>query len=219
MPKGLSISYTDKELAFIQSVRTWPRSEAHAAFCQRFGRDDVSLSNFNALCKRHGWLTGRTGCFVKGQAPHNKGLPCAEGKGGRHPNSRKTQFKKGGRPHNTNFLGHERIDPKDGYVYISVDQRNPHTGYERRYVLKHVWLWEKRHGAIPDGHCLKCLDGDKTNTSPTNWELIPRALLPRLAGGNRYNRKLAFDEASPELKPTLLAVARLEHAAREARND
>lgn len=96
---------------------------------------------------------------------------------------------------------------------ISVDERNPHTGFERRYVLKHRWLWEKKHGPVPDGMVLKSRDGDKRNTEPSNWELIPRALLPRLGG--RYGRD--YDHAPAELKPTIMAVAKLEQAALDAR--
>ncbi|BAV64790.1 HNH endonuclease signature motif containing protein [Sphingobium cloacae] len=207
--KGRQIPYSADELAYIQSVSRWARDEAHAAFCQKFRRDDVSLQNFNALCKRKGWLTGRTGCFVKGQEAHNKGVPCAPGKGGRHPNARRTQFKKGQSPHNTNYLGHERVS-NDGYVEISIDERNPHTGFERRYVLKHKWLWEKANGPVPKGHALKCLDGNRLNTDPSNWELIPRAMLPRLNG--RFGR--GYDAAPAEIKPTILAIAKLEHRAR-----
>lgn len=212
--KGRQIRYSAEELEFIYSVSRWPRAEAHAAFCQMFGRDDVSLPNLHALCKRRGWLTGRSGCFVKGEVPHNKGKPCPPGKGGNHPNARRTQFKKGQTPHNTNYLWHERVS-KDGYVEISVDQPNPHTGFERRYVLKHVWLWEQANGPVPDGHALKCLDSNKQNVDPSNWECVPRALLPRLAGGNRYTNRPHYDSAPSELKPALLAVAKLEHKARE----
>jgi hypothetical protein len=216
--KGRQIPYTHDELSYIRSVSQWERATAHAAFCQKFCRDDVSLRNFNALCKRKGWLTGRTGRIEKGAVPHNKGVPCPPGKGGRHPNARRTQFKKGNLPHNANYLGHERIDPKDGYVYVSIDETNPHTGFERRYVLKHKWLWERENGALTEGWALKCLDGNRQNTDPSNWEAVPRAILPRLAGGNRYRRHLAYDEAAPELKPTVLAVAKLQHAARTRRD-
>lgn len=215
--KGRQIRYTVDELDFIRSVSTWARDKAHTAFSQKFARDDVSLQNFNALCKRKGWLTGRTGRIEKGAVPPNKGVPCPEGRGGRHPNARKTQFRKGGLPHNTRSLGYERIDAADGYVYVSIAETNPHTGYERRFVLKHLHLWEAANGKLPDGYCLKCLSDDRTNCDPSNWEAIPRALLPRLAGGNRYRRTLAFDAASPELKPTVLAIAKIEHAARQLR--
>lgn len=213
--KGRQIHYSADELDYIQSVSQWARDEAHAAFCQKFRRDDVSLQNFNALCKRKGWLTGRTGCFAKGQAPHNKGIPCEPGKSGRHPNARRTQFKKGQEPHNTNYLGHERVS-KDGYVEISVAERNPHTGFERRYVLKHKWLWEKANGPVRDGYVLKCLSDDKTNTDPSNWEAVPRAILPILNGG-RFKKTIAYDDAPEELKPLVMSSAKLKHRVREIR--
>lgn len=210
--KGRAISYSAEELAWLEERKDWTRTALHSAFVDRFDRRDLSASNLTALMKRKGWMTGRTGCFAKGQAPLNKGKRCPEGVGGRHPNARKTQFKKGQEPHNTKQLGHERLN-KDGYIEISVAETNPHTGYERRYVHKHVWLWEKANGPIPDGHCLKCLDGDRTNTDPTNWIAIPRGALPRLNGG-RASRVLAYDTAPAELKPAILGIALLEQKAK-----
>lgn len=208
--KGRSIPYSAKELAWIETHCADHRATTCAAFNKKFGRR-VKLANFNALCKRRGWLTGRTGQFVKGQEPPNKGKRCPPGKGGRHPNARKTQFTKGHAPHNTNYLGHERIDAKDGYVYLSVAETNPHTGYERRYVLKHKWLWEQANGPLPEGHCLKALDGNRQNCDPSNWEAIPRGALPYLNG--RWNG-LNYDEAPAEVRPAILTMARLKHAAR-----
>lgn len=208
--KGRQIPYTSDELAYVQSVSQWARDEAHAAFCQKFRRDDVSLKNFNALCKRNGWLTGRTGCFAKGEVPHNKGKP--------HPargRAAETQFKKGRTPHNTNYLGHERVST-DGYVEISVAERNPHTGYERRYVLKHKWLWEQVNGPVPDGMALKCIDTNRLNTDPSNWEPVDRGVLARLNGG-RFRKTVPYDAASPELRPIVMASAKLKHRAHTLR--
>lgn len=202
--KGQWISYSAAELSWIKARKKWPRRQLHAKFCIKFDREDVTLSNFNALCLRKGWFTGRTGCYEPGSVPDNKGKKMPY-----NPNSAKTQFKKGHSPKNTKFLGHERVS-KDGYVEISVAETNPHTGYERRYVLKHRHLWELANGPLAEGICLKCLDGDKTNTDLSNWEAIPRAMLPRLNG--RFGR--GYDDAAPELKPTILTIAKLEHRAR-----
>lgn len=202
--KGHWIVYSAAEMKWLEANRLMVISDYHREFCARFGRTDVSLVNLHSLRKRKGWMTGRTGCFEKGIVPHNKGKP--------HPTTGRaaeTQFKKGQLPHNTNYLGHERVS-KDGYVEISVDETNPHTGFERRYVLKHRWLWEKAHGQVPEGMALKCR-GERTNCDPSNWELIPRALLPRLSG--RFGRD--YDNAPAEIKPTIMAVAKLEHRARE----
>lgn len=208
--KGHWIAYSAAELAFLAKRKTLPISEFHAAFVEKFGRADVTAGNLHALRKRKGWKTGRTGCFAPGLVPHNKGKPhpCA-----RLPSVAKNQFKKGNLPHNTNYLGHERLS-KEGYIEISVDEPNPHTGFERRYVLKHRWLWQKQHGPVPDGMVLKC-KGDKTNCDPSNWELVQRALLPRLNGG-RHKKRIAYDEAPVELRPTIMAVAKLEQAVRGA---
>ncbi|HEX5935932.1 MAG TPA: HNH endonuclease [Pseudorhizobium sp.] len=213
--KGKWIRYSDPEMRWLEENRLLPIADYHRAFSEAFGREDVSAGNLHALRKRKGWKTGRTGHFVKGQEPINKGKPCPEGKGGRHPNARKTQFRRGQLPHNTKFLGHERVS-KDGYVEISIDEENPHTGYERRYVLKHLHCWEQENGPVPDGMCLKCVDGNRLNTDPSNWIAIPRGVLPRLNGG-RATRVMAYDTAPDELKPVLMTMARVEHKASEIR--
>jgi len=215
--KGRAIPYSSDEMAWLEANRLLVIGDYARAFNEAFGRE-VDAKNLHALRKRMGWKTGRSGCFAAGQEPHNKGKPCPEGKGGRHPNARRSQFRKGQEPHNTRYLGHERVS-KDGYVEVSIAQTNPHTGYSRRYVLKHRHEWEKANGPLPKGTALKCLDGNKQNTEPSNWQAVPRALLPRLAGGNRYKPVLAFDDAQPEVRPALLAIAKLEHRARTARRN
>jgi len=210
--KGRRIPYSAEELAWIKSRSKDNRRDAHADFVAKFGRADVSLKNFNALCKRRGWMTGRTGQFRKGQEPRNKGVPMSAET---RAKAARTWFRKGNLPHTYRGPGHESICSKDGYVWMVVAEKNPHTGADTRRVLKHRWLWEQANGPVPDRHCLKCLDGNPQNTDPSNWECIPRALLPRLAGG-RHRRK-RYEDYEPEMRPAVLAVAKLEHAAREAR--
>lgn len=206
--KGRAIPYSAAEMAWLEQRKDWVIADLHGAFVETFQRNDVEAKHLHSLRKRRGWKTGRTGCFVKGQTPPNKGKKCEPGKGGLHPNARHTQFKSGQKPHNTNYLGHERVS-KDGYVEISVAERNPHTGFERRYVLKHRYLWEQANGPLPEGYCLKCL-GEKTDMDLSNWEPVPRAILPRLNG--RFGRD--YDAAAPEVKPAIMAIAKLEHRAR-----
>ncbi|MFD2855379.1 HNH endonuclease [Seohaeicola zhoushanensis] len=83
---------------------------------------------------------------------------------------------------------------------------------QARWRAVHLIHWEERNGPLPKGYALKCLDGDKLNTDPANWEAI-RALLPRLNG--RFGRN--YDTAPAELKPTIMTITKLEHRARELR--
>jgi hypothetical protein len=197
--KTHDIPYSREEIRWISRTRHLPRRRAWELFCARFGRRDVSPDNYKSLCTRKGWATGRDGCFPKGHVPANRGkkMPYNE-------NSARTQFKPGQLPKNVKYLGHERLS-KDGFVEISVAERNPHTGYERRYVLKHKYLWEKKNGPVPKGMCLLALDGNRLNTDPDNWELITRATLLIL---NQF-QGLQYQAVDAKLRPALLAIARL----------
>lgn len=209
--KGRSIPYSDAEKAWVEANCTLPIGDLHREYCARFARADVSASNLNALRKRNGWSTGRTGQFTAGQPAHNKGKKMPF-----NANSAATRFKKGERRGVAVKLykpiGTERLS-KEGYV-----ERKIHDGLplQSRWRAVHLIRWEEIHGPVPAGHVLKNLDGDRTNTDPANWAVIPRSLLPRLAGGP-HRDKVAYDAAPSELKPTLMALAKLEHRARTSR--
>lgn len=207
--KGRAIAWSAEELAWIEARAQLPRRQLHAAFVAAFDRPDVSQANLTALCKRRGWLTGRTGRFPRGHVPANKGR-----KGYRAPGCEKGWFRPGERRGRANRnwkpVGAERVS-KDGYIERKIRDDGP---MRKRWRAVHVIEWEKVNGPVPEGHALKCLDGDRRNTDPSNWIAVPRAILPRLTG--RW-RAIPYDTAPPELKPVLLAAARLEHAAREAK--
>ncbi|PWJ93557.1 hypothetical protein C8D77_101236 [Mesorhizobium loti] len=205
--KGRRLKYTAAEIGWLRDNSTMEINEWCRAFQVAFGRHDVTPSKLHALRKREGWKTGRTGQFDKGVAPWSKGkkLPF-------NPNSAVTQFKKGLKPHNRRGPGHESLGD-DGYIWIVTDRRNPWTGASTWRVHKHRWLWEQANGPVPDGMVLKCL-GERLNTDPSNWEPVPIGLLPRLNG--KSNRD--YDRAPAELKPTIMAVAKLEHAVAARRN-
>jgi len=206
--KGHPIRYSDEELRWIEVRTRLPRAELQQLLAEAFGRNDVTAENLKKLCIRKGWKTGRTGRFGPGRESHNKGC-----KGVYAPGSEKGWFKKGKRHGKAARLyqpiGSERVS-SEGYVQRKVNDDMP---LHRRWRGVHLIRWEEMHGPLPEGHALKCLDGDRQNTDPHNWLCIPRALLPRLAGRWR----VAFDDAPAGLKPALLAIAKLENAARQAR--
>lgn len=206
--KGRPHNFTEIELAFIKVRATLPRAELHAEFCRVFGREEVTKEALSSLCKRNGWLTGRTGRFTPDTAAWNKGQPMPY-----NPNSAATRFKKGQRSGRANHLykpiGTERITVY-GYIERKINDDMPMQG---RWRAVHLIRWEELHGPLPEGMALKCLDGNKFNTAPANWKAIPRAMLPRLNG--KSGRR--FEHAPAELKPTIMAVAQLEHEIHQAR--
>lgn len=207
--KGRHIKYSAQELAWIKACSDMPRADLRDLFAQVWGRNEVTVDQIKALCQRNGWMTGRTGCFEKGQKPYNTGK-----KVGSHPGSVATQFKKGhARSGHAVTLykpvGTERVT-KDGYLERKVNDDMP---LQKRWRGVHRINWEAEHGPVPDGHRLKCLDGNKLNVAAENWEAIPYALGPRLNG--RFGRD--YDSAPAELKPLIMATAKLAHAAHEAR--
>ena len=209
--KGRAISYSAAELAWLEANCTLVISEYAASFRETFGRD-VSLLNLHALRVRRRWRTGRTGRIEKGATAYNKGVKCEPGTRGHHPNARATQFKAGcrtGRAHqNYKPIGTERVND-EGYREIKV---NDDRSFSRRWALVHRIKWEAAHGPVPNGMVLRC-KGDRLVTDPANWDLVPRAILPRLNGG-RHRSFMIYDDAPNEVKPALLAVARLDHAIR-----
>jgi HNH endonuclease len=212
MSKSKAISYSKLELAWIKKNCTLPRKEAHRQFCEKFRRGDVGFENYKTLCKRNGWLTGRTGQLTKGAPPWNKGKKCLPGEGANHPNARRTQFKKGVKLGVAIKLykpiGTERLT-KEGYLERKIHDGMP---FQSRWRAVHLIRWEEKNGKLPKGHCLKCLDDNRQNTDPENWVAIPRGALPFLNGHRGYN----YGEMPSELKPAVLALARLKHAKSKA---
>lgn len=205
---GKSLIFTPEQCDWLRSNGTLSRSELAGAFHAAHPTSSATLAQLVAWRKRNGVKTGRDGRFKKGHTPWTKGR-----KIGSHPNSAKTQFKKGQTPHNAMPIGTERVN-EDGYVLICVDRPNPYTGARTHMAFKHRELWEAQNGPVPPHHVLKCLDGDKTNCDPANWECLPTGMLSRLNGKSGRN----YDAAPKELKPTIMAIAQLEHAARNAKS-
>lgn len=210
--KGRRRLYSPAEMAWLTENRTLSLVECHRQFCETFDRPDITPAKLHGLRKNAKLKTGRTGHFEKGHISANKGKRCPEGVGGRHPNARKTQFKKGQNPHNAKGPGHESLG-EDGYIWIVTDRKNPWTGASTWRVHKHRWIWEQKNGTVPEGYALKCLDGNKLNCEPSNWGMVPLGMLPRLNGV--HCTTIPYDTAPDELKPTVLAAAKLAHRTKE----
>lgn len=190
--------FTPEQEEFLRDnykIHTIP--ELTILFNEKYGTDKAP-QQLKTFCFNHSIISGRTGCFEKGSKPWNTGT-----KGLTKPNT--GNFKKGQIPVNLKPIGHERTGKRarDGFIFIKIAEKNPYTGAPTRYKHKHVHVWEQANGPIPEGMVVAFRDGDQLNNDISNLMLISRAELLRL---NQYGYK----ETPEELKPTVLAVAKLE---------
>lgn len=120
--------------------------------------------------------------FKAGHVTWNKDT---KGVSGNHPNTRRTQFKKGeisgAAQHNYVPIGSERIS-KDGYLERKVTD-DPTLVPARRWIGVHRLVWEAANGPIPRGHVVCFLPGRKTSDAEEialdGLELVSRAELAR----------------------------------------
>ena len=90
-----------------------------------------------------------------------------------------TRFRKGNMPSNAldKPIGTERVDAKDGYVYVKVAERktDPRSAHDN-WKPKHHLVYEQAHGSIPSGCNVIFADHDKRNFDPENLVAVPRSL-------------------------------------------
>lgn len=190
--------YSPEEAQFLKDNHVGRgRAELAAMFAAEFGRE-ITLKQVKSFVGNRKLISGLSGHFPKGQTPWNLGK-----KGYMGANA--TSFKAGNLPHNHRPLWSERVG-KDGYIEMSVPERNPHTGFETRFKYKHVWIWEQANGKKPRGTAVIFKDGNIRNFDLDNLLLVTRAELLTM---NLHDYK----NQPEELKPSVLALARVEAKA------
>lgn len=194
----MNFVYSNEMRAWMRIYYMLPAGQLTAAFNHRFGTER-NAKHIHAFRKTMGLRTGRTGRFEKGIAPFNAGT-----KGLMKANS--STFKKGNIPANYRPVGSERIDAKDGYIYVK-------TAEPAKWRMKHRIVWENHYGAIGCGEIITFRDGDVLNCDIGNLEKITRA------EHAIYNKRFGWTPA--ELKPTARAIVRLDMAvsSREPTHD
>lgn len=193
--------YSEAEITWLRAQRPLLRlPELTAAFNARFGQD-IAPHALRQACKRRGIYAQDDGRFRPEHVPHNKGNKgrmssqvCAD-----------TWFKPGNRPHNTQpvgtvaWKGNSQRKPSPAlYLYTKIAEPN-------QWRLSHHLLWEAAHGAIPAGHIVIFMDGDPANLQLDNLACISRQVAIRL-------NQMGFKDAPAAVKPSLLALAKLNSA-------
>jgi hypothetical protein len=108
-------------------------------------------------------VLGAASRFKAGHNTYNKGQKMSKEM---YEMVKVSMFKKGNEPHNMKYDGHERLDPKDGYIYIRISKG--------KYVLKHRLVWEQNNGPIPKGNIIIFKDKNKYNLNIDNLQMITK---------------------------------------------
>lgn len=185
--KGESSMYTLEQREFIKNNLSGKTvSELTEIFNDKFGTD-FKVNQIKHYKKNNKLKSGVDCRFKKGQTNNYKIKGISEG-------FKINQFRKGNISHNTLSVGSEVITI-DGYTKIKIGNPN-------KWKYKHIFIWEKSNGAMPEGHVIIFADKDKSNFNIDNLILISKAELLTL---NRY--RLIKEDA--ELTKTGLVVAKI----------
>ncbi len=185
------ISWDLEKREFLKKIITEVSyAEATTLMAEKF-EGDFTTRKLKAAAERFKFRTGRTGQFKKGNIPFNKGKKGLIG-------ANITSFKSGKKPTNWVKVGTERVT-RDGY--IEVKYRDVYQG-KKNWRGKHILLWEKVNGAVPEGCVIIFGDRNKRNFNIDNLLLVTRGQLATL------NKKGLIQEDT-ELTKTGILIADL----------
>lgn len=183
--------YTLEQKEFIGSIcEGLTVDEILEKFIDRFGVE-VTKKSIKGIMYRNNFKNHMQGFetrFKKGQSPWNKDTK------GLRLGGKETQFKKGNMPPSHKHIGSESV--QDGYVWVKIAEPN-------KWIKKHLLIWTKANGPIPEGYVLRFADGNKMNVSLDNLFLTSRRVLTSVV-------KRGMDYDDPELKKTVHNLAELE---------
>ncbi len=104
-------------------------------------------------------------------------------------------------------VGTERAG-KDGYIIVKVREDAIVPMSKDNWMLKHVHVYEKTHGKVPDDHVVYFADGDRRNFDASNLVAVPQNVVGILNGMRA--RGTTWHDA--ETLRTMVALAKVQMA-------
>ena len=143
------------------------------AFCQ-----NRSVGGIKAYCNRLGFHSASDGRFKPGCETWQKGVKGDAFKAHYTAESFQRGIEGMMQANKTRKIGDEVIIAGVPWIVTSLDYGVPFC--DRRNPKRRV-VWEQAYGAIPDDHCIVCLDGDQMNCDLSNLYCMPIRFRPLLA--------------------------------------
>lgn len=188
------IQYTNKHIDYLKKLAKEGlfNKEITEKFNKKFNMNKSERA-IRSVRAKHGITTSARKKFEKGHTPWNKGLK------GLDIGGKETQFKKGEKPPSWVPIGSERIT-KDGYIQIKIREGQQ----QRNWRGKHILIWERENGPLPDGCVIIFGDGDNRNFDIDNLICVSRK---QLLGLNRHN----LIQSDAELTKTAVNIVDLKY--------
>ena len=149
-----------------ETVPGKPWKEVYKLYQETFPNEPRKFSYIKTFCYKNGITNGLNGQFKKNRVPWNKGM-----KGWYAPGSEKTWFQKGQSSGNERPVGSEYDSA--GYLLVKIKDKGARND---KWRPKHILVWEKANGPVPEGHVVIFLDGNHKNFNLGNLACIPRGI-------------------------------------------
>lgn len=186
------INYTYEMKQFLaEYVPGHSYKEVTEAFNKKFNVQN-NVKAMGSVIKRLGLKNGIDARFGGGRESWNKGRKMSAAQ---YAKSAPTMFKKGNSPVNHKPVGSERIDVRDGYVHVKVEE-------PRTWKLKHRVIWEQHNGPIPKDSVIVFKDQNKLNCDINNLMMVKRKYMSTV---NKMKALTEFPELN-EVSINMIAV-------------
>lgn len=178
--------------------RSYPSVTGHAFFLGLRKSDEFMKMELQRQAEKLK-ISGSKSRFAKGHISANKGKKMSK----RCYDKLKSSFYKTGHvPHNSKEIGTEVFrNTTCGVKYwmIKIPEK-------RKFVFKHIYIWEKENGKVKKGFKIIFKDGNTWNCVIENLECITNAELMRRNNINNYPKTLRdVIRLSAKLKRTIYA--------------
>lgn len=192
---GSCRKYTMEQIEYLREIAPGRGTDEIARmFNERWGTN-YTRQQIQSIKKNYKIVSSWDARFKKGHVPVNKGTTGMFNVGGNIGS-----FSRGHRPDNWCPIGTE-TESKDGYVYVKIADK--YKGKKKdNWKAKHILIYEKAHGPIPEGYKCAFLDGNRRNYDLDNLILVSKAESAYMA-----RKRLYTDDK--ELTRSGVALARL----------
>lgn len=174
-------------------------TDEHIEFIKKH-RSGITMKEVVILFNNH-FMTNKT----------HRALSCMMHKRGLKLEDKLNTYKKGNVPKNARPLYSEQVAPS-GVVSVKVQDDRPGAKLKTFWQNKQKFVWEKHNGPVPDGYYVTFKTSDTTNFEPSNLVLVTKAELLQM-NKNKYRKQ------PDELKPTVLAMSKLQAGISASRKD